>query len=59
MDADLYDEFGNYVGPELDSDDEEDSGDDDADDNFRGYREEEVRTVAPDHGCYGTCILRG
>lgn len=24
MDADLYDEFGNYVGPELDSDDEED-----------------------------------
>lgn len=23
MDADLYDEFGNYVGPELDSDDEE------------------------------------
>lgn len=24
MDADLYDEFGNYIGPELDSDDEED-----------------------------------
>lgn len=23
MDADLYDEFGNYIGPELDSDDEE------------------------------------
>lgn len=22
MDADLYDEFGNYVGPELDSDEE-------------------------------------
>jgi hypothetical protein len=28
MDTDLYDEFGNYIGPELDSDDEaEDSGD--------------------------------
>jgi U5 small nuclear ribonucleoprotein component len=23
MDADLYDEFGNYVGPELESDEEE------------------------------------
>lgn len=22
MDADLYDEFGNYIGPELPSDDE-------------------------------------
>ena len=25
MDPDLYDEFGNYIGPELESDDEEDS----------------------------------
>lgn len=24
MDADLYDEFGNYIGPELDSEEEED-----------------------------------
>lgn len=24
MDADLYDEFGNYIGPDLDSDDEDD-----------------------------------
>ncbi|KAF7236546.1 hypothetical protein EYD10_16704 [Varanus komodoensis] len=24
MDADLYDEFGNYIGPELDSDDDDD-----------------------------------
>ena len=24
MDPDLYDEFGNYIGPELDSDDEDD-----------------------------------
>ena len=23
MDTDLYDEFGNYIGPELDSDDDE------------------------------------
>lgn len=25
MDADLYDEFGNYIGPELQSDEEEDA----------------------------------
>lgn len=24
MEADLYDEFGNYIGPELDSDDDDD-----------------------------------
>lgn len=24
MDADLYDEFGNYIGPELESDDDDD-----------------------------------
>lgn len=24
MDSDLYDEFGNYVGPDLDSDDDDD-----------------------------------
>lgn len=24
MDADLYDEFGNYIGPDLDSEEEED-----------------------------------
>lgn len=27
MDADLYDEFGNYIGPELESDDEDDDDD--------------------------------
>ncbi|KAK7940079.1 hypothetical protein WMY93_003405 [Mugilogobius chulae] len=42
MEADLYDEFGNYIGPELDSDDDDDDldaedrdmdeGDDDEDD---------------------------
>lgn len=25
MDAELYDEFGNYVGPDLDSDDDDDA----------------------------------
>lgn len=30
MDADLYDEFGNYIGPDLESEDE----DDDEQENF-------------------------
>lgn len=33
MDTDLYDEFGNYVGPELDSDDDDDDLDRDEDDD--------------------------
>ena len=32
--ADLYDQFGNYMGPELESDEEED------DDQQNGYRQE-------------------
>lgn len=38
MEADLYDEFGNYIGPELDSDeesdDEEEYGQEDDQDRF-------------------------
>jgi len=33
--ADLYDQFGNYMGPELESDEEEDD-----DDQQNGYRQE-------------------
>ena len=33
MDADLYDEFGNYMGPDLDSDEEEEIDDNDFDDD--------------------------
>lgn len=35
MDADLYDEFGNYIGPELESDDEEE-------DNYRDTEPEQI-----------------
>jgi U5 small nuclear ribonucleoprotein component len=31
MDADLYDEFGNYIGPELESDEDENEEGDEAD----------------------------
>ncbi|XP_059160130.1 116 kDa U5 small nuclear ribonucleoprotein component-like [Physella acuta] len=42
MDADLYDEFGNYIGPELDSDDaEEEEEDQDDDDDDYADRDEE------------------
>ncbi|XP_038140204.1 116 kDa U5 small nuclear ribonucleoprotein component [Cyprinodon tularosa] len=39
MEADLYDEFGNYIGPELDSDDDED--DLDAEDRDIDERDED------------------
>ncbi|KAB7495937.1 U5 small nuclear ribonucleoprotein component [Armadillidium nasatum] len=42
MDADLYDEFGNYIGPELDSDDDEEEEEDfEKDQEVEGYDEEE------------------
>ena len=33
MDQDLYDEFGNYIGPELDSDDDDADDSDNPDDD--------------------------
>lgn len=42
MDGDLYDEFGNYIGPELESDDEDNDldrfqdGGDDGDEDQNG-----------------------
>ena len=36
MDADLYDEFGNYIGPELDSDDDDEEEEQDEDDDRYG-----------------------
>ena len=33
MDADLYDEFGNYIGPELDSDEESESEEEERDED--------------------------
>ena len=45
MDVDLYDEFGNYIGPELDSDEEEEEDDDDdfpdQDQDVNGFEEED------------------
>ena len=40
MDQDLYDEFGNYIGPDLESDDDEDDSDD----------EREEQQVGGDYG---------
>ena len=33
MDSELYDEFGNYIGPDVESDDDRGMHDDDDDDN--------------------------
>ena len=44
MDVELYDEFGNYIGPELESDEDEEEEDDRDDDDERGYgRDDDVR----------------
>ena len=44
MDTDLYDEFGNYIGPELESDDDDDDDDARDDDDDTGYaRDDDVR----------------
>jgi len=37
MDADLYDEFGNYIGPELDSDDDDDDDEEEEQDDDDEY----------------------
>ena len=44
MDTDLYDEFGNYIGPEIDSEgDEDDDVDQDDDDDLQRFGGAEVR----------------
>ncbi|KAJ4438891.1 U5 small nuclear ribonucleoprotein component [Periplaneta americana] len=40
MDADLYDEFGNYIGPELESDEEEEEGFGDGEPEAQEYDDE-------------------
>lgn len=43
METDLYDEFGNYIGPELDSDDDDDDLDaDDRDADEVLFKEEKI-----------------
>lgn len=41
MDTDLYDEFGNYIGPDLDSDDEEDVSEEEEEETYE--QDEDVR----------------
>lgn len=51
MDQDLYDEFGNYIGPELDSDDddEEDSDDEREEHADREYGDDDDEMEQDDH----------
>lgn len=52
MDTDLYDEFGNYIGPELDSDD------DDAEEQQQFGEDEEQQDYDVSVGCCA-CLLWG
>ena len=38
MDGDLYDEFGNYIGPELESDESEPEEERDSDQEYEGQQ---------------------
>lgn len=42
MEADLYDEFGNYIGPELDSDEESEEEEDADEEEAVEYVSEQV-----------------
>lgn len=42
MDADLYDEFGNYIGPELPSDDDEEESEEEKSESDSDDDNEEV-----------------
>ncbi|XP_066910456.1 116 kDa U5 small nuclear ribonucleoprotein component-like [Clytia hemisphaerica] len=48
MDTDLYDEFGNYIGPELPSDDDEDSEEEKSDSDDEEDEEEDENEMAVD-----------
>ena len=41
MDGDLYDEFGNYIGPELESDESEPEEERDSDQEYEGQQGDE------------------
>lgn len=60
MDQDLYDEFGNYIGPELDSDDddEEDSDDEREEHADREYGDVSLGRLACDMSIlFGFCHI--
>ena len=51
MDTDLYDEFGNYIGPEIDSDDDDDD-DVDQEEEDVGGRFNNVEVCSSDHNAH-------
>lgn len=67
-DQELYDEFGNYVGPDLDDDDSSDDDDDSSDDSSNDVDDNRLSSAAPDdasdvsddphhHGSSGKAIV--
>ena len=46
MDTDLYDEFGNYIGPDIESEESESEGNDNDNDNDNEEQEEQRAAVA-------------
>ena len=52
MDPDFYDEFGNYIGPELESDDDDDDTDEDAGDDQQDQDMDEPKQVHERRDCW-------
>jgi len=60
MDSDLYDEFGNYIGPELESDDDDDDGseEDPKEDNEEEREfDEDMENEAEEDGGHSMAIV--
>uniref|UniRef100_A0A8C4HLU5 116 kDa U5 small nuclear ribonucleoprotein component n=1 Tax=Dicentrarchus labrax TaxID=13489 RepID=A0A8C4HLU5_DICLA len=57
MEADLYDEFGNYIGPELDSDDDEDDLDAEDRDVDEGDEDEDDEPADADEDVPGMEVV--
>ncbi|XP_008415238.1 116 kDa U5 small nuclear ribonucleoprotein component [Poecilia reticulata] len=57
MEADLYDEFGNYIGPELDSDDDDDDLDAEDRDIDEGDEDEEDEPANEDENVPGMEVV--
>ncbi|EPB73115.1 elongation factor Tu GTP binding domain protein [Ancylostoma ceylanicum] len=55
MDSDLYDEFGNYIGPELGSDDDENEGDEEMEDDAEEIPQNQI-VLHEDKKYYATAV---
>ena len=59
MDGDLYDEFGNYIGPELESDESEAEEERDSDQEFEDQHGDDEVCAVVVYACSWKSLKRG